>query len=113
MVTQCAGRAGRLRRGARRVARRDPGIGLHDRRRPSPRPSTTKNLGSEELGSIYESLLELHPELNIAAGSFELKTAAGHERKTTGSYYTPAGLVSCLLDSSRRPVPAGEKAQAA
>jgi N-6 DNA Methylase len=63
-----------------------------------------KNLGSEELGSIYESLLELHPELNTAAGSFELKTAAGHERKTTGSYYTPASLVSCLLDSALDPV---------
>ncbi|MFI5458113.1 MAG: Eco57I restriction-modification methylase domain-containing protein, partial [Isosphaerales bacterium] len=63
-----------------------------------------KNLGSEELGSIYESLLELHPELNTAAGTFELKTAAGHERKTTGSYYTPASLVSCLLDSALDPV---------
>ena len=27
-----------------------------------------KNLGSEELGSIYESLLELHPELNTDGG---------------------------------------------
>jgi hypothetical protein len=63
-----------------------------------------KNLGSEELGSVYESLLELHPELNIAAGSFELKTAAGHQRKTTGSYYTPASLVACLLDSALDPV---------
>jgi hypothetical protein len=63
-----------------------------------------KNLGSEELGSIYESLLELHPDLNTDAGSFELKTEAGHERKTTGSYYTPASLVSCLLDSALDPV---------
>jgi hypothetical protein len=63
-----------------------------------------KNLGSEELGSVYESLLELHPELNTAAGSFELKSAAGHERKTTGSYYTPASLVACLLDSALDPV---------
>ena len=31
-----------------------------------------KNLGSEELGSVYESLLELHPELNADAGTFEL-----------------------------------------
>ena len=28
-----------------------------------------KNLGSQELGSVYESLLELHPELNIDARS--------------------------------------------
>ncbi|HVT87945.1 MAG TPA: N-6 DNA methylase [Tepidisphaeraceae bacterium] len=68
------------------------------------RPIDYKNLGSEEFGSIYESLLELHPDLNTAAGTFELKTAAGHERKTTGSYYTPTSLVNCLLDSALDPV---------
>ncbi|HXD30647.1 MAG TPA: N-6 DNA methylase [Pyrinomonadaceae bacterium] len=63
-----------------------------------------KNLGSEELGSVYESLLELHPQLNIDAGTFALSTAAGHERKTTGSYYTHDSLVQCLLDSALDPV---------
>jgi hypothetical protein len=63
-----------------------------------------KNLGSEELGSIYESLLELHPELNVDAATFNLTTAGGHERKTTGSYYTPASLIQCLLDSALNPV---------
>jgi hypothetical protein len=63
-----------------------------------------KNLGSEELGSVYESLLELHPELNVDAATFALDTASGHERKTTGSYYTPASLVQCLLDSALDPV---------
>jgi hypothetical protein len=63
-----------------------------------------RNLGSEELGSVYESLLELHPTLNADAALFELKTAAGHERKTTGSYYTPASLVFCLLDSALDPL---------
>ena len=63
-----------------------------------------KNLGAEELGSVYESLLELHPELNAEAVSFELKVAAGSERKKTGSYYTPTSLISCLLDSALDPV---------
>lgn len=63
-----------------------------------------RNLGSEELGSIYESLLELHPEIDTAAGHFKLRTAAGHERKTTGSYYTPSSLISVLLDSALDPV---------
>ena len=63
-----------------------------------------KNLGPEELGSIYESLLELHPELNADAGTFALTTAAGHERKTTGSYYTPPSLVAQLLDTALDPV---------
>lgn len=68
------------------------------------RPVDFKNLGSEELGSVYESLLELHPDLNSDTGAFELKTAGGHERKTTGSYYTPSSLVQCLLDSALEPV---------
>jgi hypothetical protein len=68
------------------------------------RPVDYKNLGSEELGSVYESLLELHPDLNVDAATFALQTASGHERKTTGSYYTPTSLVQCLLDSALDPV---------
>jgi len=63
-----------------------------------------RNLGSEELGSVYESLLELHPEIQIEGRGFSLSVAAGHERKTTGSYYTPDSLVQCLLDSALEPV---------
>ena len=63
-----------------------------------------KNLGAEELGSVYESLLELHPELNAEIAIFELKVASGSERKKTGSYYTPTSLISCLLDSALNPV---------
>ncbi|HIQ22005.1 MAG TPA: hypothetical protein EYH34_12350, partial [Planctomycetes bacterium] len=63
-----------------------------------------KNMGAEELGSVYESLLEMHPELNADAATFDLKVTPGHERKTTGSYYTPASLVNCLLDSALDPV---------
>ncbi|HOQ77716.1 MAG TPA: N-6 DNA methylase [Candidatus Cloacimonas sp.] len=63
-----------------------------------------RNLGSEELGSIYESFLEMHPDLNIEAGTFVLKVISGSERKTTGSYYTPDSLVNCLLDTALEPV---------
>lgn len=63
-----------------------------------------RNLGAQELGSVYESLLELHPTLNVDAGTFELSSAAGHERKTSGSYYTPVSLVECLLDTALDPV---------
>lgn len=68
------------------------------------RPTDYRNLGSEELGSVYESLLEMHPDLNIEAKTFALKIAPGNERKTTGSYYTPTSLISCLLDSALDPV---------
>lgn len=68
------------------------------------RPVDFKNLGAEELGSVYESLLELHPEIDADAGHFALATAAGHERKKTGSYYTPTPLIASLLDSALEPV---------
>lgn len=67
-------------------------------------PIDYRNLGSEELGSIYESLLELHPEVDATAHGFELIALAGNERKTTGSYYTPTSLITILLDSSLNPV---------
>lgn len=68
------------------------------------RPVDYRNLGTEELGSVYESLLELHPELNVDAFTFSLKTYAGSERKTTGSYYTHPSLIRCLLDSALEPL---------
>ncbi len=63
-----------------------------------------KNLGAEELGSVYESLLELQPELDSASGAFALRAVTGNERKTTGSYYTPHSLVTSLLDTALDPV---------
>ena len=67
-------------------------------------PVNWRNVGADELGSIYESLLERHPRIHKEAATFKLETAAGHERKTTGSYYTPTPLVDCLLDSALDPV---------
>ncbi len=68
------------------------------------RPIDYKNIGTEELGSVYESLLEQHPDVHVPTAKFILGTHAGHERKTTGSYYTPPSLVQCLLDSALEPV---------
>jgi hypothetical protein len=76
------------------------------------RPVDYRNLDSEELGSIYESLLELHPAVNLAAATFELSTGAGSERKTTGSHYTPTPLVESLLDTALEPVVADRLAKA-
>ena len=70
-----------------------------------------KNLGPEELGSVYESLLEMHPVINLEAHAFELKFASGNERKTSGSYYTPTSLIDCLLDSALEPVLAEARAK--
>ena len=61
------------------------------------------HLGAEELGAIYQSLLELIPS-RTADREFVLGTALGNPRKGTGSYYTPTSLIDCLLDSALDPV---------
>ena len=67
------------------------------------------HLDVEELGSVYESLLDYRPVVRVQASAatgpqagFHL--AAGTERKQTGSYYTPRELVHELVDSALIPV---------
>ena len=59
-----------------------------------------RTLGSEELGAIYESLLELVAKWSPADRAFELNVVQGNPRKSTGAYYTPTSLIDCLLDST-------------
>lgn len=68
------------------------------------RPVDYRNMGAEELGSIYESLLELVPKHSAVDSAFELVNRAGNDRKKTGSYYTPTSLIEILLDSALDPV---------
>lgn len=70
----------------------------------SLRPVDYRNLGAEELGGVYESLLALTPQIGTDGKSFSFAELAGNERKTSGSYYTPDSLVQCLLDSALDPV---------
>ncbi|MER6213692.1 DNA methyltransferase [Streptomyces sp. NPDC001674] len=63
-----------------------------------------RHLDAEELGSVYESLLELEPKHSATERTFTLVEVAGNTRKTTGSYYTPSSLIECLLDSTLDPV---------
>jgi N-6 DNA Methylase len=63
-----------------------------------------RNLGAEELGSVYESLLELVPRHDELERTFSLEAAGGHDRRTTGSYYTPAPLIDLVLDEALDPV---------
>lgn len=62
------------------------------------------HLGAEELGGIYENLLEYVPHADVAQGIFELTSLAGNDRKKTGAYYTPTSLTETLLDSSLEPL---------
>ena len=67
-------------------------------------------MGPEELGSVYESLLELVPTVDVHARSFDFvgrtdaASTAGNARKLTGSYYTPDSLVQELIRSALEPV---------
>lgn len=72
---------------------------------------------TEELGSVYESLLELQPQLGDDGSSLIFASEAaeqkGNQRKTTGSYYTPDSLVQLLLDTTLDPVLDEREARAA
>ncbi len=71
-------------------------------------PVNWRVMETEELGSVYESLLELQPQLGEDGKTllFASETAEqkGNQRKTTGSYYTPDSLVQALLDTALDPV---------
>ncbi|MBE7563902.1 N-6 DNA methylase [Acidithiobacillus sp. HP-6] len=74
-------------------------------------PVDYRNMGPEELGSVYESLLELVPDIDLPARKFGFigmgdseGSTAGNARKLTGSYYTPDALVQELIRSTLDPV---------
>ncbi|RWN51502.1 N-6 DNA methylase [Mesorhizobium sp.] len=78
--------------------------------RPEGQPLTRVNwrdMETEELGSVYESLLELTPLASADARTFEFAEGdetKGNARKISGSYYTPDPLVKLLLDSTLDPI---------
>ncbi|UIJ44868.1 N-6 DNA methylase [Sphingomonas cannabina] len=66
-----------------------------------------RDMATEELGSVYEGLLELVPvreEHGRRFGFAEADESKGNARKTSGSYYTPDSLVQTLLDSTLEPI---------
>lgn len=71
-----------------------------------------RDMDSEELGSVYESLLELMPQVKLTSGARhfgfigdeEEGSTKGNARKLTGSYYTPDSLVQELIKSALEPV---------
>lgn len=79
-------------------------------------PVNWRAMETEELGSVYESLLELQPQLGEDGKSMHFASEAaeqrGNQRKITGSYYTPDSLVQLLLDTTLDPVLDEREAQA-
>lgn len=76
---------------------------VYDAKLGRPRKVDYRHLGADELGSVYESLLELEPRLG-EGNEYVLAKLDGNDRKTSGSYYTPSPLIDCLLDSTLDPV---------
>ena len=66
-----------------------------------------RDMETEELGSVYEGLLELVPEVDVANRRFafqDIDGVSGSARKSTGSYYTPDALVRLVLDKTLDPL---------
>jgi hypothetical protein len=61
-------------------------------------------LDVEELGSVYESLLDHYPVIRQEDGATVFEFSQGTERKTTGSYYTRPELVQELIKSGLDPI---------
>ena len=72
------------------------------------RPVNYAALDVEELGSVYESLLDFEPVIDSASldepGMWGFRLTAGGGRKSSGSYYTPRELVQELIGSALVPV---------
>lgn len=67
-------------------------------------PVNYRDIGSEEIGSLYEGILELVPSYSEGSRQLTLVGAAGNNRKTTGSYYTPSSLVDKQIESALDPL---------
>jgi hypothetical protein len=62
-------------------------------------------LDVEELGSVYESLLEFHPHSEQDGNAIRFGLLVeGRERRSTGSHYTPPELVAPLIQHALEPV---------
>ena len=102
----------------------EPGRGTHGRRRIAYR-----DLGVEQLGSVYETVLDYEPRLSAAAAkrdhasgdsatrpagdrtTVRLEPGSGR-RKATGTFYTPRSITDDLVRSALEPLIAGAPADA-
>lgn len=75
-----------------------------EERRSAARRINYSALDVEELGSVYESLLDLQPVFTQEEGRPIFSLIKGTQRKTTGSYYTHPELVDELVQSALVPV---------
>ncbi|HET9467301.1 MAG TPA: N-6 DNA methylase, partial [Vicinamibacterales bacterium] len=75
------------------------GSGMHPQR-----PIAYADLGVEQLGAVYERVLEYEP---VSAPAPSLLTRTSRERKSTGSFYTPRSITEFLVRRTLHPLVEG------
>ena len=71
------------------------------------------DLGVEQLGSVYEHLLDYAPQIGTRAGDaprLARQTRAVTARKATGTFYTPRAITDYLVRQTLAPLVAGRSA---
>jgi type I restriction-modification system DNA methylase subunit len=66
-------------------------------------PIAYRDLGVEQLGAIYETLLDYTPRVVPSSGMVVLETGSG-VRKETGTFYTPLPLARYLVRRTLAPL---------
>ena len=62
-----------------------------------------QSLTSRDLSTTFESILELVPSIATKTGAYILSIKKENTRKSSGSYYTPDGLIDRVLNSTLVP----------
>jgi hypothetical protein len=85
-----------------------PGRGryvLATRREPTKRTRIDyRDLGVEQLGAVYESVLDYEPAFAEARGDRVVLRRGGDARKSTGSFYTPQTLTDYVVRRTLHPL---------
>jgi N-6 DNA Methylase/Eco57I restriction-modification methylase len=70
-----------------------------------------RDLGVEQLGAVYESVLDYEPVFADSGGDRILLRRSGDRRKSTGSFYTPQTLTDFVVRRTLHPLVDGATAE--
>jgi hypothetical protein len=76
------------------------------------RPIAYADLGVEQLGAVYERVLEYEPVVqgSVARGAALVLSRTSRERKATGSFYTPRSITEFMVRRALHPLVEGRSA---
>ena len=70
-----------------------------------------RDLGVEQLGAVYESVLDYEPAFAESSNAQILLRRGGDRRKATGSFYTPQSLTDYVIRRTLHPLVAEAPAE--